>query len=148
MKRHLLVLVAIAVFATALTTTASGQTAKTVRANVKFDFRIGDRFYPAGEYRIESISWHSDVLRIGRISDANKSEFILANPSNAGRSQTPRLVFEKYGEDYFLTKLFLDTQQWGYSIRSSHRQLRSEKTLASNLPSKPVKVVTLVKAGH
>lgn len=146
MKRQVLLLIAIAAFAT-FTTNTFAQSVKTVRANVKFDFRIGDRLYPAGEYRIESISGLTDVLKIGSVIDANKSEFLLANHSNAGSSQTPRLVFEKYGEDYFLTKLFLDTQQWGYSIRF-RRQLRSEKNLASSLPSKPVKVVTLLKSGH
>ena len=148
MRRQFLLLIAIATFATAFTANVSGQTAKTVKANVKFDFRIGDRLYPAGEYRIESIRGLNDVLRIGSVSDSNKAEFLLANQSNTGSSQTPRLVFEKYGEDYFLTKLFLDTQQWGYSIRPSRRQLQGEKNLASSLPSKPVKVVTLLKSGH
>jgi len=148
MRRQFLLLIAIATFATAFTANVSGQTAKTVRANVKFDFRIGDRLYPAGEYRIESMSAYNNVLRIGTVSDANKSEFIFAIQSNAGRSQTPRLVFQKDGENYFLTQIFLDTQQWGYSIRPAQRQLQSEKNLASRLPSKQMKVVTLLKRGH
>jgi hypothetical protein len=131
MKRQFLLLIAIAVFATALTTNASGQTGKTVRANVKFEFQIGDRTYPAGEYRIESISRQSDnVLRIRSASDANKQQMISANLSNVGKRQTPKLVFQRYGEKYFLTKIFLDTDQWGYSIRPSRRQRENEKNLA------------------
>ena len=135
MKRQFLVLFAIAVFA-ALTTNASGQTGKTLRTNVKFDFQIGDSIYPAGEYWVDSISWHNNVLRIRNVSDTNKTTFILANHSNAGegKEQTPRLVFHKYGEDYFLTEVFLDTQDWGYSIRPSHLQRESEKLLASRIP--------------
>ena len=136
MKRQFLLLIAIAVFATAFTTNASGQTAKTVRTNVKFDFQIGDRFYPAGEYWIESTSWHSDVLRIRKVSDKNKTAFILANHSNAGpgKGQTPKLVFEKYGESYFLSQIFFDSGEWGYSIRPSHLQRETEKLLASRIP--------------
>ena len=134
MKRPFLLLFAIAVFATALTTNASGQTGKTIRANVKFDFQIGDRIYPAGEYRIESISWHDNILLIRNVSDANKTEFIVANHSNAGKRQTPRLAFHKYGESYFLTQIFLDSGVRGYSITPSRRQLESEKHLASRLP--------------
>jgi hypothetical protein len=64
MKRQFLILIAVAAFATGLTTNAFGQAGKTVRANVKFDFQIGDRLYPAGEYRIESMSRESDnILR-------------------------------------------------------------------------------------
>lgn len=148
MRRQILLLIAIATFATALTTDASGQTGKAARANVKFDFRIGDRLYPAGEYRIESISPFNDILKIGSVSDVNKTQFLLANRSSAGISQEPRLVFEKYGEDYFLTGLFLDTRQWGCSIRFSRCHLQGEKNLASGPPSKQVKVVTLLKPGH
>jgi hypothetical protein len=133
MKRHFLVLFAIAVFVTALTTNASGQTAKTLRANVKFDFQIGDRIYPAGEYRIESIST-DNILQIRSVGDANRTQFIFANHSNASKGQTLKLVFQKYGESYFLTQIFFDSGEWGYSIRPSRRQRESETNLASRLP--------------
>jgi hypothetical protein len=130
MKRQFLILIAIAAFATALTTNTFGQTGKTVRANVKFDFQIGERIYPAGEYRIGSISRLNDnILQIRSVGDANKNHIIIANHSNAGKRQTPKLVFQKYGENYFLTKIFLDTEQWGYSIRPSRRQRESENNL-------------------
>lgn len=135
MKRHALILIAIAAFTTALTTHAYGQTGKTVRTNVKFDFQIGDRIFPAGEYQIESISRHPDiVLQIRSLRDANKTELIVTHPSNAARTQTPKLIFQKYGESYFLTEIFLDSGQWGYSIRPSRHQRESEKNLASRLP--------------
>jgi hypothetical protein len=100
MKRQFLLLLAIAVFSTALTTNASAQTAKTLRANVKFDFQIGDRIYPAGEYRIDLINTDS-VLQIRSVGDANRTQFILATHSNVGKGRTPKLVFQKYGERYF-----------------------------------------------
>lgn len=43
MKRQFLILIALATFATVVTTNAFGQTGKTVKANVKFDFQIGER---------------------------------------------------------------------------------------------------------
>jgi len=135
MKRQFLLLFAISVFATALTTNASGQTRKTARTNVKFDFQIGDRIYPAGEYRIESMSAQSDnILIIRNVSDPNKTQIILANHSILSKRNTPKLVFQKYGESYFLTQIFLDSGHWGYSIHPSRRQRESEKNLASRLP--------------
>jgi hypothetical protein len=133
MKRQCLILIAIAVFTTALTTNASGQTGKTLRANVKFDFQIGDRIYPAGEYRIETIST-DHVLLITSVGDANKKQIILAGYSNRSKRQTPKLVFQKYGESYFLTQIFFDYGEWGYSIHPSRRQRETETTLASRLP--------------
>lgn len=135
MKRQFLIVIAIAVLATALTTNASGQTAKTVTTNVKFAFQIGDRIYPAGEYRIELISAQShNLLLIRNVGDANKTEIILAGNSNTSKRQTPKLVFLKDGERYFLTEIFLDSGPWGYSIPRSHRQRESEKNLASRIP--------------
>ena len=135
MKRQFLVLIAIAAFATALSTNAFGQTGKTVKANVQFDFQIGERMYPAGEYRIESISFQSDnVLQIRSVGDANKKQIFLANYSNAGKRRTPKLVFKQYGGNYFLTEIFLDSGQWGYSIPPSRRQRDSEQHLASRIP--------------
>jgi hypothetical protein len=130
MKRQFLILIAIAAFATTLATNALGQTGKTVKANVKFDFHIGERLYPAGEYRIESIGSMSEtILQIRSVGDTNNNRIIIANQSNAGKRQAPILVFQKYGENYFLTEIFLGTE-WVYSIRPSRLQRESEKDLA------------------
>ena len=130
MKRQLLVLIAVAIFATALTTNAFGQAGNRVVANVKFDFNVGERTFPAGQYRIESLSRQSgNILQIKSVRDMSKNEFIVANHAN-GKKQTPRLVFQKYGENYFLTAIFLDTDRWGYSIRVPRRQRERSDTLA------------------
>jgi hypothetical protein len=137
MKRQFLILIAIAAFATALATNASGQTRKTTRTNVEFDFQIGDRIYPAGQYQIESISDQRHLLRISNLSNAKKTQTILANHSQlATRTQTPKLVFLKDGEGCFLTQMFLESGEWGYSITASRRQRDSEKHLASRIARK------------
>lgn len=133
MKRQLLVLIAIAIFATALTTNAFGQAGNRVVAKVKFDFNVGDRHFPAGEYRIESLSLSGNILQIRSVRSvrsAAKNEIIVANQANGGERQMPRLVFQKYGENYFLTAIFMDTDEWGYSIRAPRRQRESAKNLA------------------
>ena len=133
MKRQFLLLLAIAVFGVALRTNAAAQTAKTLRANVKFDFQIGERIYPAGEYRIDSIST-DNVLLITSVGEATKKQIILAGYSIGSKGQTAKLVFQKYGESYFLTQIFFDSGAWGYSITPLRRQRESEKNLASRLP--------------
>ena len=132
MRRQFLLLIAIATFGTAFTANVSGQTAKTVKATVKFDFHIGDRLYPAGEYRIESIGRQPDnILRISSVRTVHKTQFIIASPLNTGKTQAPKLVFEKNGESYFLTKIVLESGQWGYSPLGPRRQRHSEKILTA-----------------
>jgi hypothetical protein len=130
MKKQFLVLIAIAAFATVLSTNAFGQAGKTANANVTFDFQIGDQIYPAGEYRITISRLSDNILQIRSVGDTNKQQTIIAHHSNSFKKQTPKLVFQKYGENYFLTKVFFDTEQWGYSIPPSRRQRETEKTLA------------------
>ena len=128
-------LAAITALTAGLTANAFGQANNTVKANVKFDFQIGDRPYPAGKYRITSISTQSEnILQIISLGAGNKNEIIVATHSNAGPAQqTPRLVFQQYGEDYFLTEIVLNSDQWGFSIQPSRRQRESEKNLASRV---------------
>ena len=132
MKKQFLILFAIAAFTTGLATSAFGQASKTVQANVTFDFQIGDRSYPAGKYRIESLSrLGNNILQIRSLRDSKTNELLLATNSDAGKNQTPRLVFRKYGEDYVLTEVFLGADQWSYSINPTRRQRESENLVAS-----------------
>ena len=135
MKRQFLLLVAMAVLATAFTTNASGQTGRTIRVDVKFDFQIGERTFPAGKYRIESISSQpNNILQISSMADASRKQFIVANHSATAKTQAAKLVFEKFGENYFLRNIVLESEQWGYSIRPSRRQRESGKDLAAAIP--------------
>lgn len=135
MKKQFVILFAIAVLVTALTTTAVGQSSKTVRVNVKFDFRLGDHLLPAGEYGIESMSSQPDSLLVIRnLHDPNKAQVILARHLDAGKKRAPKLVFRKDGENYFLTQIFLDSGPWGYLIRPSGRQRGSARDVALRFP--------------
>ena len=131
MKRQLLVLIALATLTTCLSTNAFGQAGKSVVANVKFDFQIGDRTFPAGEYRIQSLSRESDnILQIISVRDASRNEIIVASRANESERQMPRLVFQKYVDGYFLTRIFMDIEQGVYSIRPPYRQRESADNLA------------------
>ena len=127
MKRQFLILIAMAAFATALTTNASGQTRKTTRTNVEFDFQIGHRIYPAGQYQIESISDQSNnLLLIRNVSNANKTQIILAHHSQlATRTQTPKPGFSKRRRALFSNPNFSRVRRMGlfdYSFAPSTRQ--------------------------
>ena len=131
MKRHHLILIAVAVFAIASTPNAFGQTGKAVKTDIKFDFRIGERIYPAGEYLIERLSGQSDnILQIRSVGEENISQVIAAGIANAGKKQTPKLVFRKDGQTYFLTRIYLNADEWGYTIQRSRRHRAIEKNPA------------------
>jgi hypothetical protein len=109
----------------------SAQSVKTLQAEVKFDFRVGDKIYPAGVYRLEAVSQNSDNLLRLRGVGKNNHRLIIANLSYAAKKQSPKLIFQQIGEEYYLTNIFMADGNWGFSVRPSRWQRENGKNLAS-----------------
>ena len=73
------------------------------QATVPFAFTIGRSEMPAGTYTISHIS--PSVIAV-RDSDTGKSVLTLVRPESAGKSDgNPKLLFNKYGNKYFLSQV-------------------------------------------
>jgi len=115
-----------------------------VVANIPFDFTAGNQTLPAGEYLVGKLSMNTPVLVIQR---TDRSAQILA-PSIPARSSEPqsdsKLVFNKYGNRYFLS------QVWSAGYSSGRQLMKSsaekELTLSARLeaPSQVILVAHLV----
>src|ERR1700682_5628489 len=82
----------------------AGLYAQTVdlRANVPFDFRMGKTLMPAGEYVIH----HSaGVLSVRAQSGCTAALHITLLESRHRASSKGSLVFNRYGDSYFLSKI-------------------------------------------
>ena len=74
-----------------------------VTATVPFAFTVGGNDMPAGTYTISSVS--DSVIAI-RDRDSRTGVLSLVRPEWAGSSDgTPKLVFHKYGNKYFLSQV-------------------------------------------
>jgi hypothetical protein len=92
--------IAVAFLAAAVNIALSSASAQTtVKANIPFNFRVGSTSMPAGDYRIKTTE--SGLVWIDR-SDGSAYAFALAMTYSA----TPpvKLVFNRYGSQYFLRK--------------------------------------------
>src|ERR1700684_4128171 len=94
-----------------------------VRANVPFDFTVGDKLLPAGTYTIKEQSDHLIVIKnhdkpIAAISlvkgDGNRSP-------NGGT-----LKFHRYGSQYFLSEILCDQASMNLQVPTS----KTEKSTA------------------
>ena len=102
---------------------AAAKSVDGMRAQVPFDFHVGDRLIRAGSYTVKSLTDDELVLRI-----SNGKE-IATTTTNSGRDKgngegRPRLVFHKYGDQYFLAAV------WG---GDSHGRTLSESKRERNL---------------
>jgi len=74
------------------------------RATVPFGFNVGDKWVPAGTYTITSTSeTRSNVISI-RDKDRTIALWSLVQPDSR-RLNADKLVFTKYGDQYFLHEI-------------------------------------------
>jgi len=101
-------------------------------ANIPFAFSIGEEFMPAGEYTVRCVNPESPakVLQI-RSQNGNRSALVRTN-SVIGRTQDKaRLVFYRYGDQFFFAQAWLPGDDTGMQAPRSQsekvRKLAREK---------------------
>lgn len=126
MKRHL-ILVAIIIFAGTFTAGAQAQTmgAQRVVANIPFAFNVGNTSLPAGKYTITVLNPTSDrkVLQI-RSTNGRSTAMIFTNALIGNVSDDAKLVFQRYGNQYF----FAQAQLAGDPTSLAAVKSRAERT--------------------
>jgi len=97
-----------------------------VRAKVPFDFKVGNTAMPAGSYTISSVSQSA-------ISISNRQEhagvLAVVRSEYANKDQSPKLVFHKYGDQYFLAQIWTGSGNAGKQLPESKLE---KELLASN----------------
>ena len=124
-------------------TPANGQD-NPLKANVPFEFIVGDKTLPAGEYVIRAVSIGGDALTIqGTVS--NHRAVRLANTTRRA-DKSAALVFHRYGESFFLSQIWLGGDGQGRQLLKSRQQRAIERELsqiAGNRTSMHTEVVLL-----
>jgi len=94
------------VLASVLATGAALAGDRAIQANVPFDFAVGDRLLPAGTYTIASLN--SGVIVI-QSRDHQISLMAITSPDSNESVHGGKLVFDKYGDQYFLSEVLCPT---------------------------------------
>jgi hypothetical protein len=77
----------------------------TLKANIPFDFSVGNKTLPPGVYTVRPIT-STGMLRIRR-EDGREAVMIQTNGVMARRAQDQtKLVFRRYGNQYFLAQVW------------------------------------------
>jgi hypothetical protein len=95
-------------FAIVLMVGASASVARAdeqVIAHVPFAFIVGESRLPAGDYVVKEMDSDPGVIQIAR-ADGHQVMFTLTQTaSSSGMQGRPRLVFEKFEDQYFLARV-------------------------------------------
>jgi len=121
------------------TASAYAQTGK-LKADVPFNFAVAGRTLPSGEYTIQSETGVNHALSI---SGAGENPIIfLANWCGALKASEPtKLVFSRYGDQYFLSQVWMAGHDAGYQLRKSRREIEVARELARNHTAETVVVL-------
>jgi hypothetical protein len=118
-------IVAISIGAALFATTLAAPFTVKIRAEIPFDFMVGKKRLPKGEYLIESIG-DSGTLTIRHAKKGKAVTFntIKSKPTDSNKS---KLVFNRYGEQYFLSRIWDPSSETILKLTKSKTEKRIAK---------------------
>ena len=111
-----------------------------IRVQVPFSFHVGNRQLPAGSYMVAPAA--EGLLHIFNTKDSHSQMFTPVFHMQRPVSQTPKLVFHRYGTSYFLTEVWSSNGTIGKELPRSkaEQELLSGKATGSRLNSEVAEV--------
>lgn len=112
------------------------QTSDTV-TDVPFAFVIGGESMPAGTYRVSHLPHQLNVFQI---SSLRQTAIVISQPEGPdNRDNSPRLLFHRYGDQYFLREIRLPGNT-AFSIPQSRQERDAEERIAGRMTPEVVAV--------
>ena len=126
-------LILMAVFGLAVVSTKA-QSANGVRAEVPFDFIVGNKTLPAGKIIARRMtSAEAGPMEISNLEDGQMALRIGRRMSGTDYSERGKLVFHRYGNRHYLAEVWIPGYKAIQVIKSnSERALENELRLAKN----------------
>jgi hypothetical protein len=97
------------------TMTASAQKTE-VKANVPFDFIVNGSTFPAGEYIFQSVDVSGKVFSIHAVNSKSQGMINSSDKQSSGPTQQTKLVFHRYGNQYFLAEVWQEGTDIGRTV--------------------------------
>jgi hypothetical protein len=128
--KSLIGLLSVATVAVVLAAPLAAQTVR-VTANVPFEFMVAGKSMPASDYRVAA---DPDAISGVRVWGANSGVLALANRTTSSpeeRTGQALLIFHRYGEQYFLSRIVDGYLNTGVEIPTSRTEKELSKTASA-----------------
>jgi hypothetical protein len=113
-----------------------------VRGNVPFSFAVGKMTFPAGTYDIGTIDNRDSKILLLQARDGSASVMVISNATeNLKPADKSRLVFNQYGNRYFLSQIWVAGETRGHQLPKTSREKELAKDLAKSLTQQRVEIV-------
>ena len=130
MKRKVrtLALVLVTFFAAATAQWLQAQIYNAIQAHVGHSFVIGDKTLPPGEYTFRMMGPDQSLMIVTNQNGTNVADFLVRQSIDGHRPHHSELVFRRYGNTEFLTKVYEAGSKNGVALTETSKQ---EARLAS-----------------
>lgn len=144
MRKRSLVMASLMVF-TILASTRVAQAQDPLVVRVPFDFVAGTAKLPAGDYMVKTAGPMSSLLLASR-TDPMVSAIVPSNSTaSADVQRESKLVFNRYGDRYFLAQVWTAGSPRGRQLLRSDREKEMAQIARNEGPSQVVLVANLTK---
>jgi len=137
MKKQAYTMIAMLVLVGSMAVAAKAQTSGRTQliANIPFEFTVGSKNLPAGEYTVSQINPASDhaVLQL-RSKDGSTSVMVQMNNMIGKARESAKLIFNRYGNQYFFAQAWVDGDSSGLEAPKSRVERAAQHELASLKP--------------
>jgi hypothetical protein len=132
MKKQVTVIMgALIVFATLSVRSIQAQDAGAMLVTIPFDFAVSNKTLPAGDYYVRrSVQGPQVVIEI-RGRDETQSVDLPTHPvQDLEIQEAPKLVFNKYGDQYFLSQVWMAGRSTGEELTRTNQERVRQRELA------------------
>ena len=135
------VLIALTLFAGLMVSATQAQSIM-LKADIPFDFVVGEKRLPSGEYHVKSLN---QVTMQIQSKDARSTAIVLTTGMQAAKiSDVGKLIFNRYGDQYFLSRIWVPSSATGRELHKS----RLEREVAARSTEKPGATVVAAAQGR
>lgn len=131
-------------FASALASVSAQTPGHNITASIPFEFNVGDKTLPAGQYAIGRINSDGSQLRISN-REESASRLTQAVQASEPKEESV-LVFKRYGDRYFLSQVWMVGEREGRQMLKSSSEEAMDQDLAKNKAN--AETVTIIAALH
>jgi hypothetical protein len=120
--KSLRILITISLLLTAATLFAQTENRLLVKSTIPFAFTVNNQSMPAGDYLIYTVTTQRSIRILS--ADGKHAAIVNTLPNEAGSpAENSRLVFHRYGSDYFLAQVWVAGQNLVRTPSSSNKEM-------------------------
>ena len=113
-----------------------------MRAKIPFDFMAAGSNLVAGEYTLETTGDTDQVLQVCNLQQHRCVFMIASQVASKAKNDPGKLIFNRYGDQYFLSEI------WSRSLVRTLPQNRRERQLAKSGAEPVAAVITAELSSH